>query len=36
MPDLKEILLKGISAKLDKLLDLMRELIRMLGQISKK
>jgi hypothetical protein len=36
MPDLKEILLQGINKKLDQLLELMKELIRMLGQISKK
>jgi hypothetical protein len=36
MSDLKEILLQGISKKLDQLLDLIRELIKMLGHISKK
>ena len=28
--------LKSISDKIDKLLELMRELVKMLGQISKK
>jgi len=36
MPDLKEVLLQGISKKLDKLLDLMKELIRMLGKKINK
>jgi hypothetical protein len=36
MPTVTETLLKNISNKLDKLLELMRDLIRMLGQISKK
>jgi hypothetical protein len=36
MPDLKEILLQNISKKLDKLIELMRELIRTLGNKLKK
>jgi len=32
MADLKEILLQGISKKLDKLIELVRELIRTLGK----
>ena len=32
MPDLKEILLQGISKKLDQLIELVRELIRTLGK----
>jgi len=36
MADLKEILLQGISKKLDKLIELMRELIRTLGNKLKK
>jgi len=36
MPDLKEILLQGISKKLDKLIELIRELIRTLGNRLKK
>jgi hypothetical protein len=32
MPDLKEILLQGISKKLDKLIELLRELIKTLGK----
>ncbi len=36
MPDLKEILLQGISKKLDKLIELVRELIRTLGNKIKK
>ena len=31
-----EILLQGISKKLDQLLELVRELIKMLGSISKR
>ena len=31
MPDLKEILLQGISKKLDRLIELIKELIKMLG-----
>jgi len=36
MPDLNESILQGISKKLDQLLDLVRELIKMLGRISKR
>ena len=36
MQNLSETLLQGISKKLDRLLELMKELIRMLGRISKK
>jgi hypothetical protein len=36
MPDLKEILLQGISKKLDQLIELVRELIRTLGNKIKK
>jgi len=36
MPNLSEVLLQGISKKLDKLLDLMKELIRMLGKKINK
>ena len=36
MPDLKEILLQGISRKLDQLIELIRELIRTLGNRIKK
>jgi len=36
MPDLKEILLQGISKKLDQLLELIRELIKMLGKKINK
>jgi len=36
MADLSEILLRGISKKLDQLLDLVKELIKMLGKISKR
>jgi len=36
MADLKEILLQGISKKLDKLIELVRELIRTLGNKIKK
>jgi hypothetical protein len=36
MPNLSEVLLQGISNKLDKLLDLMKELIRMLGKKINK
>jgi hypothetical protein len=31
MPDLKEILLQGISKKLDKLIECVKELIKILG-----
>jgi hypothetical protein len=36
MPDLKEILLQGINKKLDQLIELVRELIRILGNKIKK
>jgi len=36
MPDLKEILLQGISKKLDRLIELIKELIRTLGNKLKK
>jgi len=36
MLNLSEVLLQGISKKLDKLLDLMKELIRMLGKKINK
>jgi len=36
MPDLSNILLQSISRKLDKLIELMRELIRTLGNKLKK
>jgi len=36
MPDLKEILLQSISKKLDKLIELMKDLIRTLGNKLKK
>ena len=36
MADLKEILLQGISKKLDKLIELVRELIRTLGNKINK
>jgi|TARA_R110002110_G_scaffold267076_2_gene482860 hypothetical protein len=36
MADLKEILLQEISDKLDKLLELIKELIKTLSRISKK
>ena len=36
MPDLKEILLQNISKKLDKLIELMKDLIRTLGNKLKK
>jgi hypothetical protein len=36
MPDLKEILLQNISKKLDKLIELFKELIRTLGNKIKK
>jgi hypothetical protein len=36
MPNLSEVLLQGISNKLDKLLELMKELIRMLGKKINK
>ncbi len=36
MPDLKEILLQGISKKLDKLIELVKDLIRILGNKIKK
>jgi|TARA_R100001530_G_C4197665_1_gene123885 hypothetical protein len=36
MPDLSENILQGISKKLDQLLELVRELIKMLGRISKR
>tara|TARA_Y100001951_G_scaffold92250_1_gene86909 strand:- start:357 stop:467 length:111 start_codon:yes stop_codon:yes gene_type:complete len=36
MPDLSESILQGISKKLDQLLELVRELIKMLGRISKR
>ena len=36
MSDLKEILLQGISKKLDKLIELIKELIRTLGNKLKK
>jgi hypothetical protein len=36
MANLSEVLLQGISKKLDQLLDLVRQLIKTLGQISKK
>jgi hypothetical protein len=36
MADLKEILLQGISKKLDKLIELVRDLIRILGNKIKK
>ena len=36
MADLKEILLQGISKKLDQLLELIRELIKMLGNKINK
>tara|TARA_R110002167_G_scaffold352403_1_gene565365 strand:- start:319 stop:429 length:111 start_codon:yes stop_codon:yes gene_type:complete len=36
MPNLSESLLQGISDKLDKLLGLIKELIKTLGSISKK
>jgi len=36
MLNLSEVLLQGISNKLDKLLDLMKELIRMLGKKINK
>ncbi len=32
MPDLKEILLQGISKKLDQLIELFKELIKTLGK----
>ena len=32
MPDLKEILLQGISKKLDRLIELIKELIKTLGK----
>ena len=36
MPDLKEILLQGISKKLDKLIELVNDLIMILGNKIKK
>ena len=36
MPDLKEILLQNIVKKLDKLIELFKELIRTLGNKLKK
>tara|TARA_Y100001949_G_C15982566_1_gene329015 strand:- start:955 stop:1068 length:114 start_codon:yes stop_codon:yes gene_type:complete len=36
MADLSEILLQGISKKLDKLIELIKELIRTLGNKIKK
>ena len=36
MPDLKEILLQGISKKLDRLIELIKELIRTLGKKINK
>ena len=36
MADLSEILLQGISKKLDKLIELIKELIRTLGNKLKK
>jgi hypothetical protein len=36
MPNLSEVLLQNISKKLDKLLELVRELIRVLGNRIKK
>ena len=36
MPDLKEILLEGISKKLDKLIELVKDLIGILGNKIKK
>ena len=36
MADLSQILLQGISKKLDKLIELVRDLIRILGNKIKK
>jgi len=36
MPDLSEVLLQGISKKLDKLIELVKDLIRILGNKIKK
>jgi hypothetical protein len=36
MPNLSEVLLQNISKKLDQLLELVRELIRVLGNRIKK
>ena len=36
MPDLKEVLLQGISKKLDQLIELIRELIKTLGNKINK
>jgi hypothetical protein len=36
MPDLKEILLQGISKKLDRLIELLKELIKTLGKKINK
>jgi len=36
MPDLSDILLQGISKKLDKLIELVKDLIRILGNKLKK
>jgi hypothetical protein len=36
MPDLSESILRGISNKLDKLIELVKDLIRILGNKIKK
>tara|TARA_R100000306_G_C4298126_1_gene103662 strand:- start:459 stop:578 length:120 start_codon:yes stop_codon:yes gene_type:complete len=36
MPDLSESILRGISNKLDKLIELVKDLIRILGNKLKK
>jgi hypothetical protein len=36
MPDLSEEILRGISRKLDKLIELVKDLIRVLGNKIKK